>query len=74
MPEEDVFVPDIFAGILFGVSLSFNIFFRKEMSGNNLIGSGTGLIDIWLRKWDSRFVMYYISLRNIGESESYVYL
>ncbi len=46
MPEEDVFVPDIFVGILFGVSLSFNIFFRKEMSENNLIGSGTGLIDM----------------------------
>lgn len=46
MPEEDVFVPDIFAGILFGVSLAFNIFFRKEMSENNLMGSGTVLIDI----------------------------
>lgn len=46
MPEENVFVPNIFAGILFGVSLSFNIFFRKEMSENNLIGSGTILIDI----------------------------
>ncbi len=46
MPEEDVFVPDIFAAILFGVSLSFNIFFRKEMSENNLIGLGTVLIDI----------------------------